>query len=300
MVIDAALETGYLTYGEYYLPGDTTDEVLVSCHVCHPSLCNDNLSGIVVATFLAKALSCSQRRYSYRFLFVPGTIGPITWLALNTAQVSRIKHGLVLTGVGDCGPFTYKKSRQEKAPIDQVMSHILRHSGKPHNIIDFFPYGYDERQYCSPGFNLPLGCLMRTPHGQYPEYHTSADNLDFVQPEYLGESFVHCLNALLMLENNKTFISQNPYCEPQLGKRGLYRPIGGDADKARKEMALLWVLNLSDGRHSLLNIAERSGLKFETIHAAAEQLVDHGLLDDVDSTQRALSPRSDQSPLQKP
>ncbi len=281
VVIDAALETGHLTYGEYYLPGDTTDEVLVSCHVCHPSLCNDNLSGIVVATFLAKTLSRSPRRYSYRFLFVPGTIGPITWLALNTAQVSRIKHGLVVTGVGDCGPFTYKKSRQGNAPIDQVMSHILRHSGKPYNIIDFFPYGYDERQYCSPGFNLPLGCLMRTPHGQYPEYHTSADNLDFVQPEHLGESFAHCLSALLMLENNKTFVSQNPYCEPQLGKRGLYRPIGGDADKARKEMALLWVLNLSDGRHSLLDIAERSGLKFETIHAAAELLVDHGLLQEL-------------------
>ena len=184
VVIDASLEAGHLTYGEYYLPGDTTDEVLISCHVCHPSLCNDNLSGIAVATFLAKTLRSSPRRYSYRFLFVPGTIGPITWLALHTEQASRIKHGLVVTGVGDSGPFTYKKSRQGHALIDQVMSHTLRHSGKPYNIIDFFPYGYDERQYCSPGFDLPVGCFMRTPHGQYPEYHTSADNLEFVQPEY--------------------------------------------------------------------------------------------------------------------
>lgn len=285
VVIDASLEAGHLTYGEYYLPGDTADEVLISCHVCHPSLCNDNLSGIAVATFLAKTLRSSPRRYSYRFLFVPGTIGPITWLALHTEQVSRIKHGLVVTGVGDSGPFTYKKSRQGNALIDQVMSHTLRHSGKPYNIIDFFPYGYDERQYCSPGFDLPVGCFMRTPHGQYPEYHTSADNLEFVQPESLGESFAQCLAALMVLENNRAFISQNPHCEPQLGKRGLYKPIGGDADKARKEMALLWVLNLSDGRHSLLDIAERSGLEFQTILASAELLSRSGLLKEIHSEQ---------------
>ena len=285
VVIDAALEDGHLTYGEYYLPGDTADEVLISCHVCHPSLCNDNLSGIAVATFLAKTLGSSPRRYSYRFLFVPGTIGPITWLALHTEQASRIKHGLVVTGVGDSGPFTYKKSRQGNALIDQVMSHTLRHSGKPYNIIDFFPYGYDERQYCSPGFDLPVGCFMRTPHGQYPEYHTSADNLEFVQPESLGESFAQCLAALMLLEDNRTFINQNPHCEPQLGKRGLYKPIGGDADKARKEMALLWVLNLSDGRHSLLDIAERSGLEFQTIRASAELLSHSGLLKEIHTEQ---------------
>lgn len=278
VVIDATLEPGHLTYGEYVLPGDGTDEVLISCHVCHPSLCNDNLSGIVVATFLAMALRNSPRRYSYRFLFVPGTIGPITWLALNTAHVSRIRHGLVVTGIGDSGPFNYKKSRQGNALIDQAMTHVLRHSGKSYNIIDFFPYGYDERQYCSPGFDLPVGCLMRTPHGQYPEYHTSADNLEFVQPEHLGESFAQCLTTILVLENNRTFINLNPHCEPQLGKRGLYKTVGGDADKAKKEMALLWVLNLSDGRHSLLDIAERSGQRFETIHAAANVLLDHGLL----------------------
>ncbi len=283
VVIDAVLEDGHLTYGECYLAGETTDEVLISCHVCHPSLCNDNLSGIAVATFLAKALGASPRRYSYRVLFVPGTIGPITWLSSHTQQVSRIKHGFVVTGVGDSGPFTYKKSRQGNALIDQVMSHTLRHSEKPYNIIDFFPYGYDERQYCSPGFDLPVGCFMRTSHGQYPEYHTSADNLEFVQPEYLGESFAQCLTTLMVLENNKTFINQNPHCEPQLGKRGLYKPIGGDADKARKEMALLWVLNLSDGRHSLLDIAERSGLEFQTIRASAELLSDGGLLKEADS-----------------
>jgi len=297
VVIDSRLESGHLTYGEYYLAGETTDEVLISSHVCHPSLCNDNLSGIAVATFLAKAVAISPRRYSYRFLFVPGTIGPITWLARNAARTSRIKHGFVLTGVGDAGRFTYKKSRQGNALIDQVMSHLLRHSGKPYDIIDFFPYGYDERQYCSPGFDLPVGCLMRTPHGQYPEYHTSADNLDFVQPEYLGETFDQCRSALRILEMNKSFVNQNPHCEPQLGKCGLYKSIGGESDKAGKEMALLWVLNLSDGHHSLLDIAERSGIKFETIHAAAERLADHGLLKDAHPVPDGISRRSDQSYL---
>lgn len=297
VVIDSRLESGHLTYGEYYLPGVTTDEVLISTHVCHPSLCNDNLSGIAVATFLAKAMSTVRRRYSYRFLFVPGTIGPITWLALNTARVSRIKCGLVLTGVGDGGRFTYKKSRQGNALIDQVMSHLLRHSGKAYDMIDFFPYGYDERQYCSPGFDLPVGCLMRTPHGQYPEYHTSADNLAFVQPEYLGETFNHCRSVLWTLETNSICVNQNPHCEPQLGKRGLYRPIGGESDKAGKEMALLWVLNLSDGRHSLLEIAERSGIKFETIHAAAERLLEQGLLTIVDAVDEGSSWKSDPSYL---
>ena len=233
-----------------FLRGETTQEILISCHICHPSLCNDNLSGIALSTFLAKALSAKSLRYSYRFLFIPGTIGSITWLALHENQVSNIKSGMVVTGVGDPGAVTYKKSRQGNAGIDQAFSHILRTSGKEHSIIDFFPYGYDERQYCSPGFNLPVGCFMRTPHGEYSEYHTSGDNLTFVQPEFLEESFTCCLGALTLLERNKTFLSQNPKCEPHLGKRGLYRAIGGESEGAKREMAMLWVLNLSDGDHS--------------------------------------------------
>ncbi len=276
--IDSILEPGHLTYGECFLPGERSDEVLISCHVCHPSLGNDNLSGIAVSTFLARALAVVSRQYSYRFLFIPGTIGSITWLSRNQENVHRIKHGLVLTGVGDAGFITYKRSRQGNAEIDRATSHVLRHSGKPHQIIDFSPYGYDERQYCSPGFNLPVGCLMRTPHGQYPEYHTSADNLDFVHPEALEETLHTCLKILCILENNRTCHNTNPHCEPQLGKRGLYRSVGGQKEGAFNEMALLWVLNLSDGQHSLLDIAERAGTPFETIHAAAQTLAHHGLL----------------------
>ncbi|HET6515126.1 MAG TPA: DUF4910 domain-containing protein, partial [Thermodesulfovibrionales bacterium] len=221
--IDSSLEDGHLTYGEYLIEGETGDEVLLSSHMCHPSLCNDNLSGIVLSVFLGKHLATLSVKHSYRFLFIPGTIGSITWLFLNEQNVSRIKHGLVAACLGDSGRFTYKRSRQGNAEIDRAVINVLRNSCKDFEILDFIPFGYDERQYCSPGFNLPVGCLMRTPHGRYPEYHTSADNLGFVRPEYLSDSFSRLLSIVNILENNNKYISLNPKCEPQLGKRGLYQ-----------------------------------------------------------------------------
>jgi aminopeptidase-like protein len=223
-------------------------------------------------------LSGQSLRYSCRFLFIPGTIGSITWLALHEAGLGNVTHGFVVTGVGDSGPFTYKKSRQGNAEIDRVFQHTLRHSQQQHDIIDFFPYGYDERQYCSPAFNLPMGCFMRTPHGQYSEYHTSADDLDFVRPQHLAESLTQCLSVLHVIEHNKTYRNQNPKCEPQLGRRGLYRAIAGQQEGNQSELALLWVLNLSDGSHTLLDIATRSGLRFELIKSAADALHHSGLL----------------------
>ncbi len=278
--IQSSLKKGSLTYGEYVIPGHTDEEVLISVHVCHPSLCNDNLSGMGLATTLAMKIRLEKPRYTYRFLFIPGTIGSIAWLAKNRKKTKRIRYGLVLTGVGDKGAFTYKKSRKGNAEVDRVLSHVLKHSQWKHHIIDFFPYGYDERQYCSPGFNLPVGCLMRTPHGQYPEYHTSGDNLDFIRPEYLEQSFLVCLQSINVFEKNKVYRSLNPFCEPQLGKRGLYRAIGGQAEGAKREMAMLWVLNLSDGDHSLLDIAERSNIPFDIISEAGKILFDHHLLEE--------------------
>lgn len=279
VVVDASLEPGSLTYGELYLKGQSEDEILISCHSCHPSLCNDNLSGVGLATYLAKTLiDRSTLRYSYRFLFIPGTIGSITWLALNRDNVDRIKHGLVVACVGDPGKLTYKKSRQGTAEIDQAVTHILKHSGQEYEIQDFTPYGYDERQYCSPGFNLAVGCLSRTPHGCYQEYHTSADNLDFVQPAYLADSLSKYLAVLDVLENNKKYINTNPMCEPQLGRRGLYGAMGGRKDTSDLEMAMLWLLNLSDGENSLLDIAEESGYQFNIITETASILVDNQLL----------------------
>ena len=278
VVIDSSLQPGSLTYGECYVPGEISDEILVSCHVCHPSMCNDNLSGITVAVKLAETIAMRQRRYSYRFLFIPGTIGSITWLAQNEQTVSRIKHGIVLTGVGDEGNITYKKSRQGNAEIDRAMAHVLRHSGETSTIIDFFPYGYDERQYCSPGFDLPVGCFMRAPHGQYPEYHSSADNLGFVKAESLVQSYGRCLEVLELLEGNRAYMNQNPKCEPQLGRRGLYRAVAGQQEKQWTELALFWVLNASDGHHTLLDIAERADLPFRKIQSAADALLEVGLL----------------------
>jgi aminopeptidase-like protein len=275
--IDSSLEDGTLTYGECYLPGRTTDEVLISCHACHPSLANDNLSGLTVATFLARLLSQCDRHHSYRFLFIPGTIGAITWLAQNRETTGRVLHGLVLTCIGDLGGFHYKKSRRADAEIDRAAAHVLKHQAEPFDILEFSPYGYDERQYCSPGFNLPVGCLMRSVWGTFPEYHTSADNLDFIRPVQLGTSLRVCAAIVDVLENNRKYRNLNPFCEPQLGRRNLYRTTGGDAI-GEEINARLWVLNLSDGEHSLLDIAERSGIPFSVICGAAELLQQGGLL----------------------
>lgn len=276
--IDSTLQDGHLTYGECLLPGESAEEVLISCHSCHPSLCNDNLSGVGVATFLAKHLAQVPLRYSYRFLFIPGTIGSITWLSLNQDRVQKIRHGLVLTCVGDRGHVNYKKSRRGNAVIDRSVEQVLKHSGQTYEIHDFSPYGYDERQYCSPGFDLPVGCFMRTPHGKFPEYHSSADNLELMRPASLADSFSKCLSSFFILENDRTYMNQNPHCEPQLGKRGLYRAMGGHRDEKLQETAMLWVLNQSDGQHSLLDIAERSGLAFDIVKDAADMLLAHDLL----------------------
>jgi aminopeptidase-like protein len=284
--IDSTLADGALTYGECLLPGDSEREVLLSTHVCHPSLCNDNLSGIAVMTWLARALQARpRRRYSYRFLFIPGTIGSITWLALNEAQAARIDHGLVAANLGDPGVFHYKKSRRSSfgikpGEIDRAVLSVLR--GQPFGVEEFVPFGYDERQYCSPGFDLAVGSLTRTPYGRYPEYHTSADDLDFVKPEALESSLRTYLAVMDVLEGNRRYLNLNPMCEPQLGRRGLYRTIGGDESGRERELALLWVLNLSDGSYDLMSIADRAGMSFAAIREAADALLEVGLLREIE------------------
>ncbi len=278
--VDASLEPGHLSYGECVLPGETDEEVLISSHICHPSLCNDNLSGVVIAAFLGRQLAARARRYTYRLLFAPGTIGAITWLAINESRVGRIAHGLVLTCLGDGGRPSYKKSRRGNATIDRAVAHVLAARGGDHEVLDFSPSGYDERQYCSPGFDLPVGRLSRTLPGGFPEYHTSADNLDLVRPPALADSFALCVEVLELLDANRSYLSQSPRGEPQLGRRGLYHSRGGGPQEA-EELAMLWVLNLADGRHSLLDIAERSRLPFGAIGRAAERLAAHGLLSEV-------------------
>lgn len=275
--IDSTLQDGYLTYGECLLKGASAHEVLVSAHACHPSLANDNLSGVTVAAFLARHLAGLPLRYSYRFLFIPGTIGSIAWLSRNEERVRAIRHGLVLTCIGDRANFTYKKTRNGHTEIDLAVGHILKHSGRGYTTEEFSPYGYDERQYGSPGFDLPVGCLMRSKYGEFPQYHTSADNPDFVEPAALADALQTILSVFDVLEHNRAYMNLNPKCEPQLGKRGLYSAMGGTNVK-QQQMALLWVLNLSDGACSLLDIAERSGLPFEVINRAAQLLSRRDLL----------------------
>ena len=276
--IDSTLAPGHLTYGELLLPGETEEEILVSAHVCHPSLADDNLSGIAVAAFLARHLASRPRaRLSVRFLFAPGTVGAITWLARNREGVRRIRHGLTLTCLGDRHPFTYKRTVSGNADIDRAVALVLARSGLAHQLIDFFPYGYDERQFNSPGFRLPVGSLMRGRHGEFPEYHSSADDLSFVTPERLAESFCVLASVIQVLDGNRRYENLAPFGEPQLGRRGLYRPLGGTGIPDL-QLAMLWVLNLSDGEHSLLDVAERSRLPFDTLAIAAELLLQHDLL----------------------
>lgn len=284
VTIDTSLISGSLSYGECVVQGQEPGEFLLSVHCCHPSLANDNLSAIAVAIELARALQRGQTpRWTYRFLFIPGTIGAIAWLAANRDVAQRVAHGLVLSCLGDPAPPTYKRSRRGEAPIDRYAGYVLRQAGHGDRVRGFVPYGYDERQYCSPGFNLPVGCLMRSPNGTFPEYHTSADNLTFVRADAMADSLATLMSIVDLAETDGTWVNTCPYGEPQLGRRGLYAKIGGQgspdiAGSAFDTLTLLWVLNLCDGQHTLLDIAERADKPFGAVAAAARALHEAGLL----------------------
>ncbi len=274
--IDSSLAPGSVTYGECVLPGSTSEEFLLTTYVCHPSLANDNLSGVVLLAALGQALASQALRYTYRLLWSPGTIGPLCWLWNNRETVDRVRHGLVLSCLGDPVGMTYKCSRRGNTEIDVAVAHVLRTAQAESTLLDWFPWGGDERQFCSPGFDLAVGALSRTPADHFPEYHSSADNLDFVKPAMLEASLMTCLDIIDVIEGNALYRNRCPYGEPQLGKRGLYRSVGGGSSQ---ETALLWVLSLCDGTSSLLEISERSGLPFGAIREAADQLREHDLLE---------------------
>jgi aminopeptidase-like protein len=274
VVIDSTLEPGSLTYGECFLPGEREDEVLLTTHICHPSLANDNLSGIALLTAIGARLQDAPRSLSYRLLFIPGTIGSIAWLARNEALVSKIVGGLVLACVGDRAPLTYKRSRRGDARIDRAAAYVLRRGG---NLADFVPWGWDERQFNSPGFDLPVGSLCRSREGEFEEYHSSADDLELVGPEQLEAALDTALEILDVVETDRRYLNLAPKGEPQLGKRGLYPKMGGPAAE-EEQLAMLWVLNQSDGGRSLLDVAERSGIPFASLRRSALRLVEAGLL----------------------
>jgi aminopeptidase-like protein len=284
--IESRLSPGELVLGEAFLPGRTEREILISCYICHPSMANDSLSGVVLAAELYRELSKSSQLFSYRFVFLPETIGAIAYLSRFGQRLKSALHaGLVVTCVGDSGPFHYKQTRCGTHLLDRVVANVLQHGKWPHEIRSFWPLGSDERQYCSPGFNMPVGSLMRSVYGEFPEYHTSADNLDFVSASALVESLQVYRDVLRALEGNQKCLTTVPFCEPQMGRRGLYPMVGDKAEKSALIQRYMWILNLSDGNNSLLDIAERMGEGLLAVIEAAGNLKRAGLLEEVKGSQ---------------
>lgn len=280
VVIKSTLVKGNLTYGEFFVAGKLKDEILFSTHICHPSMCNDNLSGISVAVAIAKYISSLPfRKYSYRIVFVPATIGAITWLSQNEDKLSNIKAGLVLALLGDNGKFNFKKSKLDNSIMNRLFNLLYNNENDDLNILNFTPYGYDERQYCSTGINLPVGRLTRTPNGEFIEYHTSKDDLNFVNVDNLDISINLIKKVINIIEKNSFYINNFPKGEPQLGRRGLYNSVAGSIKEL--ELAMLWVLNNADGRNDLIDIANISKIKFDVINKAAELLKEKKIISEL-------------------
>lgn len=271
VVVDSTLASGHLTLAEAVVEGGTDGEALVYTHDCHPSLANDNLTGIAVAAALAKALRNERPRLTWRVVFGPGTIGSLAWLSRNEHRLPRLRTGLTIGLLGDAGPLRYKRSRRGDTVTDRAAAHVIGREPFGGVLTPFEPYGYDERQFCSPGFDLPVGRITRSPNGTYPEYHTSADDLALIRPEKLAESIRAVARMISLLDANRRVLNLGGKGEPRLGKRGLYGSVGG-AGPAEFEHALLWVLSLADGRHDLLAMSERSGMPFELLERAATAL----------------------------
>lgn len=280
--IDADLnENGSMTIAEAVIKGETEEEVLLSTYICHPSMANNELSGPLVTAFIFNELKKSGRKkYTYRFLFLPETIGAVYYLSVNGEELKKkLIAGYVVTCAGDRGNFTYKRSRNGNSAADRAAEIMLKQKEKEYIIEDFFPTGSDERQYCSPGYDLPVGSLMRTRYGKYNEYHTSADNKEFISFERMEDTVRMYLDIINVIEKNAYYKNLKPYCEPQLGKYGLYPEIGSDKDTAETVSSLMWALNLSDGMNDLITISEKSGTEFEKIAEACEILEKKGILE---------------------
>lgn len=279
--IDADLdENGSMTISDLVLKGKTDQEILFTTYICHPSLANNELSGPLVTAFIYDELKDKDLFYTYRFVFVPETIGSICYLSLHGGYLKKnLVGGFVVTCIGDKGNFTYKKSRRGNSFTDRAVNIVLSQTEKEYKILPYSPIGSEERQYCSPGLNLPVGSLMRTKYGLYPEYHTSADNKDFISFDAMEKSVVKYLEIVKIMENNKKYINLFPNCEPQLGKRGLYPSLGSQKQKAIEIEAMMWILNLADGKHDLIDIIELSNINYEVIINTVNNLLRKEILE---------------------
>ena len=273
--IDSTLEPGHLNYGEVVIPGKSNEEILFSTYLCHPSMCNDNLSGPAIHTKLIKKLEKTKNYYTYRFIFIPETIGAICWLHENQKRLDKYVGGFVTTCAGDNGPVTYKKTRSGSI-IDDIVQHVLEDYDYSY-IRDYSPLGSDERQFSSPGFDMPIGTLMRTPPGEFSEYHNSDDNIDFISEKKLNEIYSIYSKIIVILEKDYRYLSSNLRCEPNFGKRGLYNKIG--ATTLENDIkAYKWIMNYSDGHHTLFDIAKLSNFSFTQILSCSKVLERKGLI----------------------
>jgi aminopeptidase-like protein len=280
--IDSSLDdNGSMTIGEAVIKGKSDKEILFSTYICHPSLASNELSGPLVSAFIYNHLKKQKHlKYTYRFIFVPETIGSIYSLSVKGEYwKNNLTAGFVITCIGDDGKFTYKRSRIGNSLPDRAVETILNQTENEFNLVDFFPSGSDERQYCSPGFNLPVGSLMRTMYGKYPEYHTSGDNKDFISFDAMEKSVSKYLEVIELIEKNEKYINKMPFCEPQLGKRGLYPTLGSQKGTQDFVTAMMWILNLSDGENDLITISEKSKIAVKDLIPVVAKLIENGILE---------------------
>ncbi len=260
--IESRLFDGKMNYAELLIPGKSKKEILLSTYICHPSMANNELSGPVLATELAKWILTEERNLSYRILFLPETIGSIYYLSRHLEEMKKnILAGFQLTCVGDNRQFSFLASRLENTLADQVALHVLKHKVKEFKSYSFLERGSDERQYCSPGVDLPFVSIMRSKYDTYPEYHTSLDNLDFISAQGLGESFEVYKHCLQLLENNEIY-KLNTLCEPRLGKRGLY-PQTSEKNTWEIVKDMMNVIAYCDGKATVLEISEKIGISYD-------------------------------------
>lgn len=280
VVIDSKLENGSLTYGECLLKGESEKEIFISTYVCHPSMANNELSGPLAAAFLYQRLaSMSNRKFTYRFAFIPETIGAICYLHENgDAMKSRTHAGFVMTCCGNKDIFHYKRTRIGNSITDKAVEHFLSQTQSDFSIRNFRPDGSDERQYCSPGFNLPVGSLMRTPYYEYSQYHTSLDNKSFIDFESLAGTVDAYFHILQIIELNNTYLNTVMYCEPQLGKRDLYPSSLSPADSREFIDIVLHLLNYSDGTNDLIDIANKQGVDVLKYAEPLKKCLEKGVL----------------------
>lgn len=274
-------EEGSMTVAEAVIEGESKEEIVFSSYICHPSLANNELSGPLVLCYLYSLIrqKLVKPRYTYCFLLMPETIGSIWYISHHFEHLQKyVKGGMILTCIGDAAPYSLKKSRRGDSLLEAATEYIAKSRYPNTCVIDFFPLGSDERQYCSPGVNLPFCSLMHSVYGTFKEYHTSLDNKSYISFEVIQQSTEDLYDVIRILENDGRYFNQMPMCEPQLGKRGLYPTISAPNARSKVTDAMMWILNYSDGKHTLFDILKKAQLPIGSFLEAKDVLIKNGIL----------------------